>query len=327
MPKISVVVPTYNAQTHIGETLQSLLSQDADFEIVLVDDASTDGTLDIVRSFEDSRIRVFALQHNQGRASNANRAFKLCRGEYIARIDHDDIALSGRLRKQAEFLDANPDITVVGSQIRHFGDDDLVSNFPLEDSAIKARFVVAAAYLANPSTMFRRDFIERFEVRYDPNLHIVDDLGFWFDCMLQGARFANLPDALTAYRIHAGMTSLNLNLAALYVAKVRLFTRIFPTFFPRLNGQEVARLCTLHEHPVTPEEDIYKLMSLYRAGGVALSRIDTRWGADAVELEYRIVDLLERKWKASAEVHQHGEQAKMLCHRAIVDTLQELKGA
>jgi glycosyltransferase involved in cell wall biosynthesis len=325
MPKISVVVPTYNAQAHIGETLQSLLSQDADFEIVLVDDASTDGTLDVVRSFNDSRIRVFALEHNQGRASNANRAFKLCRGEYIARIDHDDIALPGRLRKQAEFLDANPHVTVVGSQIRHFGDDDFVSSFPLEDSEIKARFIIAAAYLANPSTMFRRDFVERFDIRYDPNLHIVDDLGFWFDCMLHGASFANLPDALTAYRIHAGMTSFHLNVAALYAGKVRLFSRIFPTFFPRLNGSEVARLCTLHKHPVAPERDIYELMSLYRAGGVALSRIDERWGASALELEYRMVDLLERKWKASDEVYQHGEQAKMLCHRAIADTLQERK--
>jgi glycosyltransferase involved in cell wall biosynthesis len=326
MPKISVVVPTYNAQTYIGETLQSLLDQDADFEIVLVDDASTDGTLDTVRAFHDSRIRVFPLEHNQGRASNANRAFSLCRGEYIARIDHDDIALPQRLSKQAAFLDANPDITVAGSQIRHFGDDETISNFPLEDGEIKARFVLGAAYLANPSTMFRREFIERFGIRYDPNLHIVDDLGFWFDCMLNGARFANMPEVLTAYRIHQRMTSLNLDLSALYAAKVRLFSRIFPTYFPRLNAFEIARLCTLHEYPLKPESNLYALISLYRAAGAALSRIDTRWGASALELEYRLLDMLERKRQASANVYQHTEEEKFLCHRAIAETLSELKG-
>jgi Glycosyl transferase family 2 len=148
----------------------------------------------------------------------------LCRGEYIARIDHDDLAEPGRLRKQAEFLDANPSVTVVGSQIRLFGQEDSVTDFPLDDASIKGRFLQGAAYLANPSAMFRREFIQQHAIRYDPKLDIVDDLGFWFDCMLHGACFANLPEPLTAYRIHSSMTSKNLNGARLYDAKVRLYS-------------------------------------------------------------------------------------------------------
>jgi glycosyltransferase involved in cell wall biosynthesis len=327
MPKISVVVPTYNAEAYITDTMQSLLRQDLDFEILVMDDASSDRTLECIKALSDPRIRMFPLENNQGRASNANRAFSLCRGEYIARIDHDDIAEPERLAKQAAFLDEHPDITVLGTQIRHFGDDHMTSAFPLDDAEIKARFIIGAAYIANPSTMFRREFIERHGIRYDPNLHIVDDLGFWFDCMLQGARFANLPEPLTSYRIHAGMTSLNLDTSHLYAAKMRLFTRIFPAFFPRLTGSDIERLCTLHEHPPSPEPDIYRLMSLYRAGGVALSRIDKRWGASELELEYRVVDLLERKWQSSAAAFPRSEADKFLCHRAIAETLHDLKSA
>ncbi|KND62398.1 Glycosyltransferase [Candidatus Burkholderia verschuerenii] len=325
MPKISVVVPTYNASRHIVETLRSLLQQDADFEILLLDDASKDDTLELARGLNDSRIRIFALEHNQGRASNANRAFSLCRGEYIARIDHDDIALPDRLSKQAAFLDAHPEITVLGTQIQHFGDDHTTSSFPLEDAEIKARFIIGAAYLANPSVMMRREFVERFGIRYDPNLDIVDDLGFWFECMLQGARFANLPEALTRYRVHQGMTSLNLNIARLNTAKARLFARIFQAYFPRLTGVDIERLCTLLENPLQPEPDLYVLMSLYRAAGVALSRIDQRWGVSAKELEYRMVDLLDRKWRASAQTIPRGDEEKFFCHRVIGNTLAELK--
>nr|WP_250507215.1 glycosyltransferase family 2 protein [Caballeronia sp. GAFFF3] len=156
--------------------MKSLLNQDADFEILVLDDASTDDTLSLVRSLNDERIRIFPLEHNQGRPSNANRGFDLCRGEYIARIDHDDLAEPGRLRKQADFLDANPDVTVVGSQIRLFGDEESITDFPLDDATIKGRFLLGAAYLANPSTMFRRAFIQKHAIRHDPNLDIVDAL-------------------------------------------------------------------------------------------------------------------------------------------------------
>lgn len=327
MPKISVVIPTYNAERFIVETLQSLLNQDADFEVLILDDASHDDTLARVRSLNDARIRIFSLEHNQGRASNANRGFNLCRGEYIARIDHDDIAEPGRLRKQAEYLDAHPHVTVLGTQIRHFGEDSTVSNFPLEDGEIKARFMIGAAYLANPSVMFRRAFIQRFEIRYDPNLHIVDDLGFWFDCMLHGARFANLAEPLTAYRIHQEMTSLNLDVVKLYEAKKRLFMRIFPTFFPRLTGHDAQRLCTLHDWPLKPEAELDTLIDAYRAGGVALSQIDTRYGVSALELEYRMVDMLDRKWRASAQTYPRSEEDKFRCHRAIAEAMSQLKHA
>lgn len=321
MPKISVVVPTYNAQKHIVETLQLLLRQDEDFEILVLDDASTDSTLDLARGLNDPRIRFFPLERNQGRTENANRAFDLCRGDYIARIDHDDIAEPGRLRKQAAFLDANPDITVVGSQIRHFGEDDTVSRFPLDDGKIKAWFLVGAAYLANPSAMFRRDFIQRYRIRYDPNLYIVDDLGFWFDCALRGARFANLPEVLTAYRIHPGMASRSLRLGQLYDAKKRLLGRMLPAYFPRVTGEDVRNLCTLLDFPLKPEPDVATLVAIFRSAGVALSEIDGRLGVDLNELTERLGGLVAAKWNASHEVHPRNDQDKDQCCAAMAEAM------
>jgi glycosyltransferase involved in cell wall biosynthesis len=317
MPKISVVVPTFNAQKHIVETLQSLLCQDADFEILVLDDASTDSTLDLARSLKDPRIRIFPLEHNQGRPANANRGFDLCRGEYIARIDHDDLAEPGRLRKQAAFLDAHPDVTVVGTQIQHFDEDDTLSDFPLDDATIKARFVLGEAYIANPSTMFRREFIQRHGIRYDPNHHIVDDLGFWFDCMLRGARFANLPEALTRYRIHGDMTSCNLDAAALYEAKIRLYARILPAFYPRLTGHDVVNLRTLYAHPPRPDLYMDDVLALHRSVGVAMSEIDLRWGANPAELEGRLIHLLCYAMERLDEVHQFSDEDKHRFNVAI----------
>ncbi|WP_250515663.1 glycosyltransferase family 2 protein [Caballeronia sp. INDeC2] len=322
MPKISVVVPTYNAQTYIVETLQSLLRQDADFEIVVLDDASTDATLELVRGLNDPRIRVFPLEHNQGRPANANRAFGLCRGEYIARIDHDDIAEPDRLKKQSAFLDAHPDITMVGTQIRHFGEDDMTSSFPLDDATIKARFLLGNAYIANPSTMFRRDFVQQHGIRYDPNLDIVDDLGFWFDCMLHGARFANLPEALTLYRVHGGMTSLNLNSGKLYEAKIRLYARILPAFYPRLTGHDVANINKLYAYPLEIEMSLVDVLALHRSVGVALSEIELRWGADPAPLEGNLLGLLNHRMNLWDEKHPRSEEDKHRCNVALWDGLQ-----
>jgi glycosyltransferase involved in cell wall biosynthesis len=288
-PLISVVIPTYNAEAHIQETVRSVLSQDeTDFELLIVDDASTDNTLKLVRAMRDPRIRIIAGKDNLGRVGNVNRSFDLAKGKYIARLDHDDLAMPDRLSKQAQVLESQADITVVGSQIAHFGMDNTVSDFPLDDARIKSRFIMGAAYLANPSAMFRSDFVQQHHLRFDPNLYIVDDLGFWFECALQGARFVNLPQVLTAYRIHGAMTSRNLDFSRLYQAKVRLYSRLLPRFFPALTGNDVQALLTLYEEPA-PSLDAQTLTRIHKAAGVALSQVDEQLGLHSDDAKHWIV--------------------------------------
>ncbi|WP_211441808.1 glycosyltransferase family 2 protein [Collimonas humicola] len=296
MPKVSVVIPTFNAHLHIQATLNSILAQkDVDFEVLILDDASTDNTLDLIGAVGDKRVRIYRHENNQGRIANANRAFDLARGEYIARLDHDDLADPERLLQQTRFLDTHLDVTVVGSQIQHFGLEEGRSDFPLDDGRIKARFISGNAYLANPSVMFRRDFVQSHALRYDPNLYITDDLGFWFDCLLLGARFANLPGALTSYRIHGGMTSLNLNANLLYQGKERLYARMLPAFFPRLSGHDIRHLMLLYKYRFDAPLELESLGALHRAVAVALREIDPRWGLDVEETKACLVSLLNQR--------------------------------
>jgi glycosyltransferase involved in cell wall biosynthesis len=319
MPRISVVVPSFNAEKHIAETLGSLLDQTADFEILLLDDASRDRTVERARALNNARIRIFPLEHSQGRAANANRAFDLCRGDYIARIDHDVIAEPGRLAKQAAFLDARPDIAVVGSQVRRAGEQHHVSDFPLDDARIKARFLAGTRYLAHSGVMFRRAFVQRFNLRYDPNLDIFDDLGFWFDCMLHGARFANLPEPLTAYRGHPAAALPNPNATRLFEGKRRLYKRVLQAFYPKLNSHDIERLLKLWECPRHPEPDFDALIALHRSVGVAISEIDMRWNASREELEGRLLGMLAEALTERDRVYPRSRAQAAHCHDALLE--------
>lgn len=295
MPKVSVVIPTYNAERHIEETLQSILEQqDCDFEVLVIDDGSQDATLERVAAFDDPRLRVHHNEVNHGLPGTMNVALSLVRGEYIARIDHDDIALPGRLARQAAFLDAHPEITVLGTQIAHFGMDDYVSDFSLDDASIKSRFITGRAYLANPSAMWRVDFIRQHRIAYDASLFVIDDLGVWFDCMLCGAKFANLPDVLLRYRVHESMTSLQpLDIDRWTRGTARLYKRLLPTYFPRLDGAGWDALIDLYNPDGIGSPE--RLRAQHRAAGLAISEVDTRYGQDPELAKTQLLHLLNNR--------------------------------
>ena len=123
MPRISVIMPAYNAEKYIREAIDSILAQTyTDFEFIIIDDASTDATASIVESYSDERIRFFRNEHNMGVANTLNRGLDLAVGEYIARMDSDDISLPERFAKQVEFMDTHTDVIVCGSNAIVFGD-------------------------------------------------------------------------------------------------------------------------------------------------------------------------------------------------------------
>ena len=293
MPLLSVVLPTFNSGEFLIETLQSLQAQTfTDFELLVMDDASTDGTWERVAAFDDPRIRLHRNACNLGLPTNMNIAMAMARGTYLARVDHDDCATPDRFAKQVAFLQSNPSVTVVGSQLEHFQDQAGVTGLPLDDATIKARMVEGYDYLANQSTTGRLDFYRAHGLQFDPNLYAVDDLGFWVDCMLHGARFANLPEPLTRYRIHPGMTSRTLPRDRLYASKDRIYRRLLPLVFPRLRGRECEQLLTLYRNPGDMPQTLAHLVDLHRAAHSALSEVDTRWGQSAGECQQSILNLL-----------------------------------
>lgn len=198
---ISVALPCFNAQDSLHACLESLLAQTwEDFEIVAVNDGSTDATLDALRlaAARDGRIRVFDRPH-QGVAEAMNFAVQQCRGEYVARMDSDDICLPERLALQKAHLDRHPHIGLVGGLVRFGGDPvagkgyktyvDWTNTLVSFDEIFLARFVESP--YANPSIMFRKELVSRCGPFYDGPFP--EDYEFLLRLMAAGVRMDKVP--------------------------------------------------------------------------------------------------------------------------------------
>lgn len=205
IPLVSAVMAVHNEERHISSAIESILSQDfADFELVIVDDASTDGTPTILRDVasQDHRVNVVMNTTNQGMGRSFNRGVSVSRGRYIARMDGDDVALSGRFAGQVAALESDPGFAVVGGQLELIDEHGTwVGNrqYPLTDDALK-RNILRFSPFAHPATMIRRAAIEEaggYDQRYTP----AEDLDLW--CRLgRRWKFANLSDYVLRYRLH-----------------------------------------------------------------------------------------------------------------------------
>lgn len=206
-PKVSVIIPTFNAEKFLDETVQSILAQTfTDFEVVVIDDCSSDSTQDKLKAYEmqDSRIRVILNGRNVGVAENRIRALKLAKGELIAPLDHDDVAHPDRLEQQVGFLNGNPEHGLIGSDMTIIDENSRVigsRNYPKTNQAIH-RILLRQNPIANPASMFRKDCYEKIG-GYDASLCPVEDYDFVIR-MAQISKLANLQGKLTRYRISAG---------------------------------------------------------------------------------------------------------------------------
>lgn len=217
-PKISVCVPVYNAAPFIAETVKAVLRQDmSDFELLLVDDASTDDSVAIIKQFDDNRIRLFQHEHNQGISASRNFLLRQARGEYIAVLDNDDICLPNRLRIQAAFLDSHPDIAMVGSWFELFAPRTtpwwrrwLVNLgwvwchplFPTWHDAQKGNVIM------HPTAMYRRKLLADCGICYDVRYTPAEDYDLVVQVLAAGLRLANIPQILLQYNLHGANCSL-----------------------------------------------------------------------------------------------------------------------
>lgn len=204
-PLVSVVLCVHNREDYLAEAIASILTQTlADLELIIVDDASTDASPDLVRRFADGRIRYFRSETNQGHAPSLNWGITEARGRYIALMDSDDISLPERLAQQVAFLEANPAIALCGGWVETFGERQGTRRFAHEPEEVNARLLVECPF-STPTVMIRRpaaagrrfDF-ERFGLAFD--------YAYWVD-VAAAAAVANLPQVILKYRIHGGQTT------------------------------------------------------------------------------------------------------------------------
>lgn len=207
---VSVLIPAYNSARFVGETLRCVLAQDyEDLEVVVVNDASTDDTVAVVKSFSDPRIKLFHNERNLGLAGVRNRLLELATGDYFAWQDSDDLCTKDRIGLQVRFLDEHPEVMAVGSAAtvidehgRQVGENLL---FPFytdpDDVAVSMCFEDP---LSNSSVMVRAKArgLARFDTEFPP----YEDYDFWEQISWHG-KLANLPDRLIKYRRHTTQTS------------------------------------------------------------------------------------------------------------------------
>lgn len=206
MPAVSVVMPVFNGSQFLKDSMESILSQSfADFEFLIFNDGSIDSSADIVRSFQDDRIRFFDFRRNRGYVPLLNLGIRHARGKYMARMDADDISMPDRLQKQFDFMEANPDYVVCGSFIRHLG-TLAVARLPVDDCSIKLKLLAITPF-SHPATFIRMAPIRERRIFYSEAHMPAEDLHMW-TVLADVGKFVNLPEVLLEYRIHDNNISL-----------------------------------------------------------------------------------------------------------------------
>lgn len=201
MPSVSILMPVYNAEPYLSEAIQSMLNQTyADFELIILDDCSTDRSAEVVQTFSDTRIIYHRNEVNSGLANNLNTGLKLAKGKYIARMDGDDISLPHRLQTQVDFLESHPDIDLCSCAMQMFGADNQLWIRDRDPEQVKITMMFYSAVL-HASSVFRRDVFEKNNLYYKQETFPAEDYDLWaraaFFC-----RMVNLPDVMYLYRMH-----------------------------------------------------------------------------------------------------------------------------
>lgn len=208
MPKISVVMPVYNAEKYLREAIDSILNQTyGDFEFIIIDDGSTDSSPEIVRSYSDPRIRFYINEHNMGVAETLNLGLELASGEYIARMDSDDISLPERFEKQVAFMDAHTKVAVCATAVHLFGAVEVDRVFSTTPNELKVDLLFGNCF-AHPTVMLRGSVIKNEKYYYNKNFDKMEDYEMWVRISRKYA-LASLRDVLLKYRVHSMQVTQN----------------------------------------------------------------------------------------------------------------------
>lgn len=207
MPKVSVLMPAYNGEKYIGQAIDSVLSQSfRDFELVVIDDGSTDKSAEIVGSYSDKRIRYVANPTNLGLAGARNRAIEVSNGDYLAWLDCDDITLPGRFLKQVTLLDEYPNVGLCGTWVRTLGlESEQVWQYPSDPGFVRARMLFDDP-VATSAVMVRRSCLAADELHFDTRFPPAEDYDLWERVSRKNA-VCNISEVLTLYRIHPNQIS------------------------------------------------------------------------------------------------------------------------
>lgn len=191
---------------YLREAIDSILNQTyTDFEFLIVNDASTNADVEeVIGSYADERIRYYVNECNMGISPTRNRLMGLARGEYFAVMDHDDISLPERLAEQVAYLDAHPEVGVVGSFVDFFKKRSSPKEFPVDDLDIRVSLVHMCA-IHHPASMIRKQVLAEHNLRYEEVFSPAEDYALWYR-LIPHTKFHNIPIVLFRYRLYEANT-------------------------------------------------------------------------------------------------------------------------
>lgn len=193
-------MPVYNAGDYLKDAIDSVIRQSlSDFDFIIIDDGSTDGSREIIRSYSDHRIKFYENDTNLGVAATLNKGIAFARSTYIMRMDSDDICDPDRLKIQSRFMDANPSVGLSGSWVWNFNSAKrFLLKYPVGKNCINAYFLFANP-LSHPSVSIRRDLLITNALRYDEDFTAAQDYDLWNRCK-KHTEIENINKPLVSWR-------------------------------------------------------------------------------------------------------------------------------
>lgn len=206
-PLVSINMSVYNGSLYIEDAINSILQQTyRNFELIIVDDGSTDNTVELIRKFTDKRIVLFVNDHDY--IQSLNKALMLSKGKYIARMDADDIMHIDRLAIQTAVMEENPEIDICSTWMSCFDNNGFVFNWKTKNGFINNPIheIMESCFVLNPTSMMKNSFIKINNLKYKDYIY-AEDLKFWCDAAISKAIFYVESQYLHYYRLSPGQNS------------------------------------------------------------------------------------------------------------------------
>jgi glycosyltransferase involved in cell wall biosynthesis len=198
-------MPVYNCENFVRDALMSILDQSySDFELIIIDDASTDKTVSIINEIKDTRIELIEKLENTGYTNSLNFGLSIAKGKYIARMDGDDISHPERFTKQVDFLESHLDVIVCGTNYSFIG-RKTNKVLPENHEDIKIELLKNTCF-GHPTVMIRKEILDKHDLKYDIEKEPAEDYALWITLLNYG-KFHNIQEDLLLYRVHDGQVS------------------------------------------------------------------------------------------------------------------------
>lgn len=206
-PVVSILLPVYNAGKYLQESVESILTQTyTSFELLILDDGSTDGCTDFLNDIADNRIRLIKRMHNY--IATLNYGLSIARGRYIARMDADDKMFPTRLEEQVKVLEADKNIIICASYMQRMGEEEVYDSSGLKGIINPFADILSRGnFISHPTVMLRTDYIHSHQLKYRPEYIYAEDYKLWSDIACLGGTLYIIPKPLLEYRISESQVS------------------------------------------------------------------------------------------------------------------------